>query len=266
MFPGNQPVMQLPSWPRRVRGVSVVLLAAAACSPAFKLSRYKTNDTLYAAAMREYRAKRWDNSIQAFERLTLELPARDSLLPRTYWYLATAHAQKKEHLLAAQGYSRLNQTFPDDTLADDAMLAEALQYSKMWRKPALDSQYGQTALATYRSMLELYPDSPLAPQAQAGAQRMLEWLAAKDYLTGLHYVRRKAPDSAILYFKDVIKNYPETAHARDAYLRLVEVYRSINYRDDARDACTTLYQKYPGDREVRSICGPPAPATVAQPT
>jgi outer membrane protein assembly factor BamD (BamD/ComL family) len=89
---------------------------------------------------------------------------------------------------------------------------------------------------------------------------------AKDYLTGVHYARRKAPDSAILYFKDVVKNYPETAHARQAYLRLVEVYRSINYRDDARDACATLHQKYPGDREVRSICGPPPPPTaVAQP-
>ena len=64
-------------------------------------------------------------------------------------------------------------------------------------------------------MVELYPDSPLAPKAQEGAQRMLEWLATKDYLTGVYYVRRKAPDSAILYFKDVIKNYPETDHARD---------------------------------------------------
>jgi outer membrane protein assembly factor BamD (BamD/ComL family) len=68
-----------------------------------------------------------------------------------------------------------------------------------------------------------------------------------------------------LYFKDVIKNYPETEHARESYLRLVEVYRSIHYRDDARDACTTLHQKYPGDREVRTVCGPPAPATVAKP-
>jgi outer membrane assembly lipoprotein YfiO len=114
-------------------------------------------------------------------------------------------------------------------------------------------------------MVELYPDSPLAPQAEKGIQHMLEWLAAKDYLVGVHYVRRKAPDSAILYFKDVIKNYPETEHARESYLRLVEVYRSINYRDDARDACTTLHQKYPGDREVRSLCGPPPPATVAKP-
>ena len=258
--------MQLPRWQRRARSACVALLAAVACTPAFKLSKFKTNDALYAAATREYRARHWDNAIQAYERLTLDLPARDTLLPRAYWFLATAHARKEEHLLAAQGYSRLNQTFPDDSLADDAMLAEAGEYAKMWRKPALDSQHGQTALATYRSMLELYPDSPLAPQAQQGAARILEWLATKDYLTGVHYVRRKAPDSAILYFKDVIKNYPETAQARNAYLRLVEVYRSINYRDDARDACSTLHQKYPRDQEVRTICGPPPPATVAQPT
>jgi len=245
--------------------VCVVLLAVGACTPAFKLSKFRTNDALYAAATREYKARHWDNAIQAYERLTLDLPARDTLLPRAYWFLATAHARKGEHLLAAQGYSRLNQTFPDDSLADDALLSEGLEYSKMWRKPALDAQYGQTALATYRSLTELYPDSPLVPQAQQGAERLLEWLATKDYLTGLHYVRRKAPDSAILYFKDVVKNYPETARARDAYLRLVEVYRSIHYRDDARDACSTLQQKYPSDREVRTVCGPPPPAAVAQP-
>ena len=255
--------MLLFRWPRKAWGV-LALGVFCACSQSFKLSRFRTNDTLYAAAMREYNARHWDNAIQAFERLTLDLPARDTLLPRAFWFLATAHARKGEHLLAAQGYSRLNQTFPDDTLADDAMLSEAREYGKMWRKPSLDSQYGQTALATYRSMLELYPDSPLAPQAQQGVQRLMEWLATKDYLTGMHYVRRKAPDSAILYFKDVIENYPETAKVRDAYLRLVEVYRSINYREDARETCATLQQKYPADREVRSICGPPA-TTVAQP-
>ena len=258
--------MHLPSWLRITGGPCLALIAASACGPSFKLSKFKgDNAALYAAASREYSRHHWDNAIQAFERLTLDLPARDTLLPRSYWYLATAHAEKREHLLAAQGYARLNQTFPDDSLADDAMIAEANQYAKMWRKPALDSQYGLTALATYRSMLELYPDSPLAPQAEQGIAHMLEWLATKDYLTGMHYKRRKAPDSAILYFKDVIKNYPETEHARESYLRLVEVYRSINYRDDARDACTALYQKYPGDAEVRATCGPPLPATVAKP-
>ena len=96
--------MLLPSWPRISRGTCVALVAIAACTPAFKLSKFKGNDALYAAATREYKKRHWDNAIQAYERLTLDLPARDPLLPLSYWYLATAHAQKGEHLLAAQGY------------------------------------------------------------------------------------------------------------------------------------------------------------------
>jgi outer membrane protein assembly factor BamD len=257
--------MHLSRWPRIARG-GLALLALCACSQSFRLSRFRTNDALYQAAMREFGAGRWDHAVQAFEKLTLELPARDSLLPRSYYYLATAHARKDEHLLAAQAYSRLTETFPDDTLADDALLAAAREYAKMWRRPELDAQYGHTALATYRTLPELYPDSPLVPQAEAGVNRLLEWLATKDYETGMHYVRRKAPDSAIIYFRDVIENYPTTARARDAYLRLVEVYRSINYREDVKDTCATLHQKYPGDREVRDVCGPALPTAVAQPT
>ena len=45
--------MHLPSWLRRARNVGALLLIATACGPSFKLSRYRTNDTLYAAAMRE---------------------------------------------------------------------------------------------------------------------------------------------------------------------------------------------------------------------
>jgi outer membrane protein assembly factor BamD (BamD/ComL family) len=149
--------MQLSSWPRTAWGVCVALLAASACTPAFKLNKFRTNEALYAAATREYKAGHWDNAIQAFERLTLDLPARDPLLPVSYWYLATAHSRKKEHLLSAQGYSRLNQTFPDDSLADDALLAEAREYAKMWRKPPLDAQYGQTALGDPRSLVGVCP-------------------------------------------------------------------------------------------------------------
>src|SRR3954469_5834172 len=124
---------------------ALVLTVGAACQHEFKPASFKTNEQLYRAGVHEFERQKWDNAIQAFERLTLDLPARDSLLPLSYWYLATAHAQKGEHLLAAEGYSRLNQPFPDDSIADDAMLAEAAQYTKMWRKPTLDSQYGQTA-------------------------------------------------------------------------------------------------------------------------
>ena len=51
----------------------------------------------------------------------------------------------------------------------------------------------------------------------------------------MYYFRRKAHDSAIIYFKDILTKYPTTPTARDAQLRLVEAYKAIRYKDDAAD-------------------------------
>ena len=73
-------------------------------------------------------------------------------------------------------------------------------------------------------------------------------------MAGDYYFRRKAYDSAILYFKDVLTKYAAAPKAYDAALRLVESYRKINYREDASELCTQLRQRYPNERRVRSTC------------
>ena len=84
-----------------------------------------------------------------------------------------------------------------------------------------------------------------------------KWFATKDYENGMHYMRRKAYDSAIIYMRDVVTKYPNTARSRDALLRLAEAYDAIKYKDDKADVCKTLREKYPKDREVATTCGPP---------
>ena len=121
------------------------LVAVAACRPEFKLKNLTTNDALYKASLEEYRRHHWDNAIVGFEKLSTDLPARDSLLPRSYWYLASAHEHQDEHLLAAQSFSRLVESFPEDSLADDAALEAARAYKRLWRKPGLDATYGENA-------------------------------------------------------------------------------------------------------------------------
>ena len=73
--------MQLSSWPRTAWGVCVALLAASACAPTFKLSKFRTNEALYAAATREYKAGHWDNAIQAYERLYESLVGNSNYQP-----------------------------------------------------------------------------------------------------------------------------------------------------------------------------------------
>lgn len=243
--------------------VATLLLLAAACHPDFEITKFPTNEALYRAATEEFARGRWDNAVAAFEKLTTDLPARDTLLPRAHWYLARAHQEKAEWVLAATSFSRLTESFPDDSLADDAALEAARSYRKLWRKPALDPTYGESALASYNTLLGLYPTSPLIPQARKELADLEEMFAQKNYLSGMYYFRRGGYDSGIIYFKDVINRYPQSASARLAQLRLVDSYKKIRYREDAVEACAALRKRFPDDAEVRATCAdvaaPPSP-------
>ncbi len=248
--------------------VATLLLLLAACHPEFQITKFPTNEALYRAAMAEFSHGRWDNAVAAFEKLTTDLPARDTLLPRAHWYLAQAHEKKSEWVLASTSFSRLVESFPDDSLADDAALEAARSYKRLWRKPALDPTYGYSAEASYTTLLSLYPNSPLAPTARKELDALMEMFAEKDYLSGIYYLKRGAYDSGIIYFKDILTKYPTTPTAKDAQLRLVESYRAIKYKEDAQDACSALRRSYPGDKQVETACAgvvTPAVPTVATP-
>jgi outer membrane assembly lipoprotein YfiO len=245
--------MKIPKGPWAAVILSVV---AIGCGTKLDLKKYSgDNEALYRISFRAFERHNWDDAVVGFEKLTLDLPAHDSLLSRSYYFLAQAHQHKGEYLLAAQSFSRLSESFPDDSLADQSLYNSGKAYEHMWRRPDLDAQYGTNALAAFEQMATLYPGSKLAPDAQKQIVHLQEWFAIKDYSTGYHYMKRGAFDSAIIYFKDVVKNYPTSSTARTASLRLVDAYRKIKYRDDANDVCAQLRAQYPQDREVRDRCG-----------
>jgi len=242
---------------------TLIVVVVVACRPEFQLKKFTDNVALYTASSREFQRGKWDNAVAGFEKLTTELPARDTLLPRSFWYLASAHQRLKEYLLAAQSFNRIVETFPEDTLADDSALEAARSYRRLWRRPELDPTYGETAFATYNTLLALYPDSPLLPQAKAELDTLNDWFARKNYITGMYYFRRKGYDSGNIYFKDILLKWPDSPTARQAGVKLVESYRAIRYTADATELCGQLRAKYPEARDVADVCRDVPIATVS---
>ena len=235
---------------------AAALVAFAGCVRTLNLRQYPNNEARYVAGTQFLQQRKWDYAVQIFERLTLDLPARDTLLPASHFHLAEAYSARGEHLLSAQSYSRLSESFPTDSFADDALYHAGREYQALWRRPVLDPQYGGEAAVKFEEMLGLYPDSELKDSATAQLLVLQEWFATKDYESGMHYLRRKAYDSAIIYMRDVVTKYPNTVRARDAYLRLAQAYEAIRYKDDKADVCKTLRERYPNDSEVTAMCPP----------
>jgi outer membrane protein assembly factor BamD len=244
--------------------VLVAVISIAACRPGFQPRSFPSSGALFNASLAEYNKQNYDNAVTGFERLTLDLSARDSLLPLAHWYLAHAHEQKREFLLAASSYARLSESFPDDSLAPQALFLAGKSYRALWRRADLDGTYGDLAQIQFRQLSAIYPDSPWRKQADSASQEVDEFKASKDFGTGEHYVRRKAYESSLIYFKDVVKNYPNTKMARSALMTMVVVYRrpELKYLPEAAETCVTLRTAYAGDREVATLCPVTVPVTV----
>lgn len=244
---------------RRLTGgllVAAALVSLAGCRRGFEVRDFANPEALFRGALQEFEQGKWANAIVGFERLTLDLSSRDALLPATYYYLALAHEKQREYLLAAQSFARLTDAFPSDTLAPRAMLGEGRSYQSLWRRVDLDADYGTKAIGTLRVMLTAYPDAPEAAEARDRIATLEDRLAKKDYETGMHYLRtRKAYDSAIIYFDDVIETYPSTPTARLAWFGKLQAFRARKWTDEANDACVEMRKKYPSDAEVRAACG-----------
>ena len=236
-----------------VPGLSLIVMTA--CQHPFDPKVYASNpDSLYATSLKLFKNHKFDDASKGFELLTHNLPARDSLLPLSYYYLGQSQEKNGDHLLAAQSFTRISESFPDDSLAPTAFLAAGRSYASMWRNPELDDTYGKSAINALQTLIELYPDSHLVPEAKTLLAKLDNMLALKDLNVGVHYVRRGAYDSAIIYLKDVIKDHPDAPATRTAYLSLLEAYRDIKYTADASDLCTAALKAYPSDPEVRKQC------------
>ena len=70
----------------------------------------------------------------------------------------------------------------------------------------------------------------------------------------MYYFRRKAYDSGILYFKNVLTKYADVAQARDAALRLVESYKANRYQGRRVRAVRAAAAAVSEGRDVRERC------------
>lgn len=236
-------------------------LAIAACHQA-PVRIAPTPDQELVAARAAFRRGDFSKALQFYQRLIFEVGPNDSLAPEVHYSLAESYFQTGDHVQAAHEFRQVADQFPTSAYASAALLRAGDANLRMWRRPDLDPTYGEAALAIYQELTGRYPDSQSARRAQLHVRQLREWFADKGYRNGMFYFRRKAWDSAIIYFKDVYASYPETPQAADALFRLADSYQAINYHEELREVCNTL-QRYHRDHPGLARRCPAAPAAVA---
>lgn len=223
----------------------------------------KTIDSLWNAALDHYQHHKWEKAATAFDRAELELPPGDHRILQGRLYLGELYVRSGSELQGVREYRRLVDEFPTDSLAPEALLAAGDAYFKLWRNPELDPTYGLTAQSVYSEVLTRYPNSPAARRARDQLSTLDNLFATKEYKNARYYLKMRAYDSAILYYKSLVADHPHAPIVPRALADLIAAYRKLKYAADIQDMCTYMQKDWATTPEYRASC--PEAAAVAVP-
>ncbi|MBR9991053.1 MAG: outer membrane protein assembly factor BamD [Gemmatimonadetes bacterium] len=231
--------------------LALVLGACASRGPAFE---NMDQETMFLYGMERLQDRDWSGAISTFERFTLTFPAH-ARVPEARFRIGQAYAGRGEHVTAAMEFDRLANDFPAGPWADDARYEVCAAYYELSPAPPRDQQYTVTAVDHCRSLTLYYPDSEYVPRAEAMLDDLINKLAEKNFDTAEYYFRRRAYHSANIYYEGVAADFPQTAWAPRALLRLHESYTRLGYEQEAEAARERLLRDFPASPQARQIDG-----------
>jgi len=136
--------------------------------------------------------------------------------------------------------------YPSDKDAAYAQHLIALTYYDNIVDVGRDQGTTRRALKALREVVNRYPDSDFARDAQLKIDLTLDHLAGKEMEVGRYYLKRGYYAAAINRFRVVVDKYQTTSQTPEALHRLVEANLALGLEKEALASAAVLGHNYPG--------------------
>ncbi|NKB69026.1 MAG: outer membrane protein assembly factor BamD [Candidatus Latescibacteria bacterium] len=211
-----------------------------------RVSGLKGAQDYYEEGMRALEKGRCIKAVEQFQFAVNNFPGAQ-VAPDAQYHLGEAYFCNEEFLEASFEFQRLLDTYPRSGWADEAQFMIGETNFKQLRRPELDQKETVGALNAYRRFIEDYPDSPLVLRAQGRISDCRARLAEKSYLSARLYHRQKHLDAALMGYKEIVRNYPDTPWYWEALLQMGDIAQKQDKPLEARTYWEEVWQQAPGD-------------------
>lgn len=136
--------------------------------------------------------------------------------------------------------------YPSDPDAAYAQYLIALSYYDNIVDVERDQATTTNALQELSEVVQRYPNSDYARDAQLKIDLTTNHLAGKEMTVGRYYLKRGHHVAALNRFRVVIEQYQTTAHTPEALHRMVESYLSLGLEQEAVTIAAVLGENFVG--------------------
>jgi outer membrane protein assembly factor BamD len=209
----------------------------------------------YDIAKRNYDKKDYQQAIQDFSYIKVRFSG-SKIVDKAQYYLAMSHYKREEYILAAYEFDYLLKNYPTSEFSEQGRYDMAMCYYRLSPTYDLDQTYTRYAITSFQLFIELYPNSSLAPDAEAKVFALRNKLAQKTFMSAEIYKKLDDYKAAIIYYDQVLVEYFETDYADDALYEKIVILSDKKKYEDARKEITRFEDKFsssPYMSRVRSI-------------
>ncbi|OGC77483.1 MAG: hypothetical protein A2145_03705 [candidate division Zixibacteria bacterium RBG_16_40_9] len=201
----------------------------------------------FVLAKKYYDKKKYRPAAEEFQKLIFNYPGA-TVIDTALYYLANSYFHQEDYATAAGEFKKILSNYANSTWLDEAAYMVAMSDLKQSAPAELDQKFTWLALDEFNEFVETYPDSPLVTEAKNRISELRNKLAKKSYKNGYVYLRTKDYTAALLYFKEILDNYPDTVWAKQALFQIAEVNRFQNKIPEAIEVYKRFLELYPKDK------------------
>ena len=158
---------------------------------------------------------------------------------------AFSHFSSRRYPEAVNAGRRYVTLHPGGEDAAYAQFIVAQSYYNQIPDVTRDQEDTARAIAAFRDLIRLYPDSEYVEAAQGQLRVAFDQLAGAEMRVGRYYLDRRNYIAAINRFRVVVEDYQTTRHVEEALHRLVESYLSMGVVPEAQTAAAVLGHNFP---------------------
>lgn len=198
---------------------------------------HPSSDKVDAVIEREYKIAELFSAGQKQKILGLELlPARNKAIeiykkvvennpyghygPLAQFKLGILYKEFGNYQEAVSAMEQVVKNYPDNKLAIDARLQIAQMSDAYSLKPGYDQSITSKAVSDFEELIKTDLKPEQKKEVESSLKLLREKEAESNFKTAEFYERRRELKSAIIYYEEIIKNFPDTTWANKAAERI----------------------------------------------
>lgn len=185
--------------------------------------QYDSAEDAFNKGMERFENERYDRAASYF-RAVFDFGRTNEFAADAQLYLARAHKENRELIIAAQEYTRFLELYRTDPRVEEAEFERAMTYYARSPRFQFDQTPTHQALRFFQLYVQRHPNAPRADEASDKIDEMRNKLARKQLYTAEHYERRGSYQAAALSYDKVFDQYPDSEWADDAMLGAMRMY------------------------------------------